>query len=131
AGRAADLAGLLVRLPRSAATRRLLPRGAAAVDVAGVNVGIAVDVDVGVPAAAIAVAAPGRPDRRAPDDAGGQRGAGRIRVVVRWVRRRVVDRWRALHDHGRRVVLGHVDHLRIRRFDVDGLLLDLHDLLVV
>ena len=89
---AADLAGLLVGLPRGAAARRQLARAAAAVDVAGVDVGVAVDVDVGVPAVVrdVVAAVPGRPDRGAPDDAGGERGTGRIRVVVRRVGRRVV-----------------------------------------
>ncbi len=131
----ADLAGLLVGLPCGATACRLL---AGAVDVAGVDVArvdirVAVDVDVGVPAAAIVVAAPRRADRRAPDHPGGHRGTGRIRVVVRRVGRRVVtvNRRRAVHDHGRRVVLRDVDHLRIGRLDDDGLLLDLHHLLVV
>ena len=68
----ADLAGLLVGFPRGAAACRPLGRAAAAIDVAGVDVGVAIDVDVGVPAAAVVVAAPGRADRGAPDHAGGQ-----------------------------------------------------------
>ena len=107
------------------------PAARATVDVARVDVGVAVDVDVRVVAAAVAIAAPRRADGGAPDHAGGERGTGRIRVVVRRIRRRVVDRRRALHDHGRRVVLRHVDHLRIRRLDDDDFLLDLHHLLVV
>ena len=126
AGGAAHLSRLLVRLPRRAATR-----GSATIHVARVDVGVAIDVDVRVAAAAIAITAPRCADGGAPDHARRQCGSGRIRVVVRRVRRRVVDRRCTLHDHGRRVVLRHVDHLRIRGLDDDGLLLDLHHLLVV
>ena len=131
AGRAAHLTGLLVGLPRGASACRL-PRAGAIDAAAAIDVGVAVDVDVGVTTAAIAAAAPGRADRGAPDDAPGERGTGRIRVVVRRVWSGVVAPVRhPVGDDSRRVVLRHVDHLRIRRLDVDDLLLDPHDLLVV
>ena len=130
---AADLAGLLVGLPRGAATagccRAPLPRLMLPV----LMLVLRLTLMLVSPQHAVVVAAPGRADRRAPDDARRERGTGRIRVVVRRVGRRVVavDRRRAVDDDGRRVVLRHVDHLRIGRDDGDDLLLDLHDLLAV
>ena len=130
ADRAAHLPRLLVRLPLRALPATALP----AVDrvAAGADVGVAIDVDVVAATPAVAIAAPRRADRGAPDHAGGHRGAGRVRVVVRRVRRRVIaPRGGAVHDDGRRVVLRNVDHLRIRRLDDDDLLLRLHHLLRV
>ena len=139
ADRAADLPGLLVRLPLRAATALSTPaigrvatgvhRVASATDVGGV-----VDVDVGFAATvAVAIATPRRADCGAPDDPGRQGGPRRVRVVISRIRGRVVavHRRRAV-DHNRGwVVLRHVDHLRIGRLDDDDLLLGLHHLLVV
>src|SRR6185503_15995979 len=133
-GTALHLSRLLVGLPRRAAALRLpLLPAIAAIDVARVDIGISINVYFVVAAPAVATAAPGGADRGAPDQAGGERSPRCVRVVVTRIWRRIVAvyRSRAVHDDTRRVVLRHVDHLRIGRNDLDDLLLDFEDLLAV